>query len=162
MTNLLRPFLFAKALYLDRRQRKRIESLEEETVAKVDQLLNDNIPIYLELGHSHLQANDWLTLDQNLNCDFYWDYRSGLPFPEGSIDVLFSRNTLQRLSSQQLDYLLKDCFRVLKPGEVRFFCLFQMLNPFFGPTPKSIATLRPTQKPSGDPAGTRQAAAWIR
>jgi predicted SAM-dependent methyltransferase len=120
MTNLLRPFLFAKALYLDRRQRKRIESLEEETVAKVDQLLNDNIPIYLELGHSHLQANDWLTLDQNLNCDFYWDYRNGLSFPEGSIDVLFSRNTLQRLSSQQLDYLLKDCFRVLKPGGAFF------------------------------------------
>lgn len=121
MTTLLRPFLFAKALYLDRSQRKRIEKLEQETLARVDQLLDENVPINLELGHTHVEANDWLTLDQNLNCDFFWDFRNGLPFPSRSIDVLFARNTLQTLSSQQLDYLLKECLRTLKPGCGFFF-----------------------------------------
>jgi SAM-dependent methyltransferase len=121
MPGLLRPFLFAKALYLDRRQRKRIEQLEAETLGKVQQLLDESIPINLELGHSHLENPDWLTLDTNLECDFFWDLRNGLPFPSGSVDVLFSRNTLQRLSSQQLDFLLNDCERILKPGGAFFF-----------------------------------------
>lgn len=116
MLGLLRPFLFAKALYLDRKQRKRIEQLEDETLGKVQALLDESVPIYLELGHSQLENGDWLTLDTNLQCDFFWDLRNGLPFPSGSVDVLFSRNNLQRLSSQQLDFLLKDCQRVLKPG----------------------------------------------
>lgn len=121
MTVLFRPFLFAKALYLDRKQRKRVEQLEEETLTRVDQLLNEKVPIYLELGHSHVQSDDWLTLDQNLACDFYWNYRDGLPFPSGSVDVLYARRTLQQLSAQQLDHLLKECFRALKPGGALFF-----------------------------------------
>jgi hypothetical protein len=38
MTALFRPLLFAKALYLDRRQRKRIKELETETLAKIEQV----------------------------------------------------------------------------------------------------------------------------
>ena len=121
MTALLRPFLFAKALYLDRRQRKRVEQLEEETLTKVDQLLNGNSPISIELGHSHNGSEDWFTLDQNLACDLYWDCRNGLPFPTDSIDVLYSRKTLQSFSAQQLDFLLQECLRVLKPGGSFFF-----------------------------------------
>lgn len=121
MTGLLRPYLFAKALYLDRRQRKRIERLEEETLAKVDQLLNENSPINLELGHTHIQSDGWITLDQNLACDCYWDLRNGLPFPTNSIDVLYAHKILQRLSGRQLDFLLKDCSRALKPGGAFFF-----------------------------------------
>lgn len=121
MTSLLRPFLFAKALYLDRRQRKRIEQLERETMDKVQQLLDQKSPLQLELGHSHIHHQDWLTLDRNLECDFFWDFCNGMPFPSDSIDVLYSRNTLQRLSSQQLDFLLLDCCRALKPGGAFFF-----------------------------------------
>lgn len=47
MTALLRPFLFVKALYLDRKQRKRIEQLETETLAKVEEVLDENVPIHL-------------------------------------------------------------------------------------------------------------------
>ena len=121
MTVLLRPFLFAKALYLDRKQRKRIEQLERETVDKVDSYLDGNMAINLELGHSHIQSSDWLTMDQNLACDLFWDYRNGIPFPSASVDALHSRNSLQRLSTQQLDFLLRDCYRVLKPGGALFF-----------------------------------------
>ena len=121
MTVLLRPFLFAKALYLDRKQRKRIEQLQAETLAKVEKVLDANVPIHLELGHRHAQTRDWLTLDQNLACDFFWDYRDGIPFPTDSIDRLFSHRNLQQLSGQQLDFLLKECFRSLKPGGALFF-----------------------------------------
>lgn len=121
MTALLRPFLFAKALYLDRKQRKRIEQLEAETLAKVEEVLDQDVPIHLELGHRHAQSQDWLSLDQNLACDFFWDYRNGIPFPAGSIDRLFSQRTLQQLSGQQLDFVLKECFRTLKPGGAFYF-----------------------------------------
>lgn len=108
-------------LYLDRKQRKRIEQLEEETLAKVDVLLDEGVPVYLELGHTHTQTHDWLTLDMNLATDFFWDFRNGIPFPVGSIDLLYSRNKLQQLSSQQIDFVLKDCFRALKSGGAFFF-----------------------------------------
>lgn len=121
MTALLRPFLFAKALYLDRKQRKRIEQLEEETLEKVDRLLDENVPINLELGHAHIDADDWLTLDQHLDCDFFWDYRNNLPFPAASIDVLYSHNNLRSLSGLQLEFLLSECYRTLKPGGAFFF-----------------------------------------
>jgi SAM-dependent methyltransferase len=121
MTALLRPFLFAKALYLDRKQRKRIELLEAETLAKVEEVLNENVPIHLELGHRHARSNDWLTLDLNLSCDFFWDYRNGIPFPSDSIDRLYSDGHLQQLSGQQLDFVLKECFRTLKPGGTFLF-----------------------------------------
>lgn len=121
MTALFRPFLFAKALYLDRKQRKRIEQLEQETLARVDQILDEGVPIHLELGHTHTQSPGWHTLDLNLACDFFWDYRNGIPFPGASIEVLYSHDNLQRLSSQQLDYILKECFRTLKPGGALFF-----------------------------------------
>jgi SAM-dependent methyltransferase len=121
MTALLRPFLFAKALYLDRVQRKRMEGLEEETLRKVEELLNANVPIVLELGHRHLRSDDWLTLDQNMYADFFWDYRNGLPFPSDSIEVLYAGNLLQRLSAPQLMYLLKECLRTLKTGGRFFF-----------------------------------------
>lgn len=121
MTILIRPFLFAKALYLDRKQRKRIEQLEEETLEKVREILDSNQTINLELGHSHIGANDWLTLDLNLGCDLFWDYRNGIPFPSSAVDVLYSHNSLQRLNSQQLDFLLRECYRILKPGGAFFF-----------------------------------------
>jgi SAM-dependent methyltransferase len=121
MTALLRPFLFAKALYLDRKQRKRIEQLKAETLSKVEEVLDENIPTHLELGHRHAQAQDWLTLDLNLACDFFWDYRDGIPFPAESIDRLFSHRTLQQLSGQQVDFVFRECFRTLKPGGAFFF-----------------------------------------
>lgn len=116
MTTLLRPFLFAKALYLDRKQRKRIEQLKAETLSKVEEVLDRDRPINLELGHQHAQDRDWLTLDLNLACDFFWDYRDGIPFPAESIDRLFSHRRLQHLSGQQVDFVLRECFRTLKPG----------------------------------------------
>lgn len=121
MSVLLRPFLFAKALYLDRKQRKRIEVLEAETMEKVDFYLDRKLPINLELGHSHIESGDWLTMDQNLACDLFWDYCNGIPFPSVSVDALHSHNSLQRFSTQQVDFLLRDCYRVLKPGGALFF-----------------------------------------
>ena len=121
LTAFLRPFLFAKALYIDRNQRKRRERLEKETLSKVNQVLDAGVPIHLELGHTHIESESWLTLDLNINSDFFWDCRNGLPFPSQSIDVLFSRNQLQHLSGKQVVDLLEECFRVLKPAGHFFF-----------------------------------------
>jgi SAM-dependent methyltransferase len=116
-----RPFLFAKALYLDRKQRKQIERLEGEALTKVRQLLDAGVPIHLELGHTHVGSEDWLTLDMNLNTDFFWNLRNGIPFPSNSIDVLFAKHQLQQLSGRQVVEALRECLRVLKPGGHFFF-----------------------------------------
>lgn len=145
-----RPFLFAKALYLDRKQRKRTEQLESEALAKVHQVLDAGIPIHLELGHTHIRSGDWLTLDMNLNSDFFWDHRKGLPFPSNCIDVLFAKNQLQHMSGKDVVSLLRDCLRILKPGGHFFFSVPDaepVLRAYVEKQNHYINTSEPTLKP---------------
>ena len=47
-----------------------------------------------------------------------WDLRRRLPYPDGSVDLVYSSHLLEHLSPEQAAALLKDALRVLKPGGV--------------------------------------------
>jgi SAM-dependent methyltransferase len=49
---------------------------------------------------------------------FIHDLRSGIPFADESIDVVYSSHFLEHLSRQEGAQLLRDCRRVLKPGGI--------------------------------------------
>jgi predicted SAM-dependent methyltransferase len=51
------------------------------------------------------------------------DVRTGLPFDEGVVDLIFSSHMIEHLTFEEGRALVAECFRVLKPGGVaRFSC----------------------------------------
>jgi len=48
----------------------------------------------------------------------FQDITYGLPFADGSIDFVFSSHFVEHLSRTQAAQLLKECWRVLKPGGI--------------------------------------------
>lgn len=69
------------------------------------------------LGESK-KKKGFITSDLNLKTDFPYDLRLGLPFPNESIDLVYSEHVLEHFSYGDLISLLKDCYRVLKPNGV--------------------------------------------
>ena len=90
----------------------RIESME-----KIDQLLATGLPVKLEIGAGQKKGTDgWITLDQNEYCDINWDLSEGIPFPDNSVDMLYSSHLLEHFYFREMMQLLAECRRVLKPG----------------------------------------------
>lgn len=46
------------------------------------------------------------------------DLRAGVPYPEGSFDVVYHSHVLEHFSKKAAPHFLGECFRVLKPGGV--------------------------------------------
>lgn len=99
------------------RERKRIAIRDEKTKGYINSLLKNNHPIFIEVGAGNKRGNNgWITLDMTENCDIYWDLRKGIPFPDGSIDKVYSSHFLEHLTFKEGQAFLKECLRVLVPG----------------------------------------------
>lgn len=73
--------------------------------------------LWLEVGAgARAGANGWTTLDVEPECDIYWDLREGIPFPDNSVDRLYSSHFLEHLTFQEGEGFLAEAYRVLKPG----------------------------------------------
>jgi predicted SAM-dependent methyltransferase len=48
--------------------------------------------------------------------DIWLDVRCGLPFASNSVDSIYSTHMIEHLYPDELEKLLRDCARVLKPG----------------------------------------------
>jgi glycosyltransferase involved in cell wall biosynthesis/predicted SAM-dependent methyltransferase/intein/homing endonuclease len=46
------------------------------------------------------------------------DVRSGLPYPDDSVDIILASHFLEHLTREEGEKFLRECFRVLKPGGV--------------------------------------------
>ena len=51
-------------------------------------------------------------------CDLFWDMRKGIPFPDSSVDMIYSSHFLEHLTYDQSQDFLKESLRVLKIGGV--------------------------------------------
>jgi predicted SAM-dependent methyltransferase len=70
----------------------------------------------LEIGIGNSRKkNGFISSDLSFKTDFPYDLRLGLPFPNESIDLIYSEHVLEHFSYDDLIFLLKDCYRVLKP-----------------------------------------------
>ena len=61
-------------------------------------------------------AGEWVTLDLCKGADLCWDISRGLPFPDASLDAVYSSHTHEHFDTWENQALLRECFRVLKPG----------------------------------------------
>jgi SAM-dependent methyltransferase len=90
-------------------QLKRKTTLDIKNIAKRRQ-------VFLEIGAGNKTgSNGWTTLDNREGADLYWDLRDGIPFPEESIDKIYTSHTFEHIPFPALQALIQECHRVLKP-----------------------------------------------
>jgi predicted SAM-dependent methyltransferase len=80
-------------------------------------------PIRLEVGAGRGGRPGWLTLDKNGQCDLFWDLRRGIPFPDGSLEALYSSHFLEHLSYDEIRAFLSESLRALRDGGTISLCV---------------------------------------
>lgn len=98
---------------------KRLRDLGRERSSRVhaQRILQGPGPINLELGAgSKKGSNGWTTLDIAPGCDMYCNLAKGIPFPDGSVQNIYSSHFFEHLTYEQSQVLLGECLRVMAPG----------------------------------------------
>lgn len=77
-----------------------------------------NGPLHLHLGCGPKYLKGFVNIDANPfnQIDLWLDVRDGLPFPANSADSIYSTHMFEHFYPDELQQLLKECFRVLRPG----------------------------------------------
>lgn len=69
------------------------------------------------LGRVRLLPNDLTAVPWNRDI-LHHDLRKPLPWRDGSVSAIYTSHTLEHLYSEEVDALLKECYRVLAPDGV--------------------------------------------
>jgi predicted SAM-dependent methyltransferase len=78
--------------------------------------------IHVHLGCGPKYLPGFVNVDANLfnKIDLWLDVRNGLPFPSNSVDSIYSTHMFEHFYPDELNRLLHECLRVLKPrGGIR-------------------------------------------
>jgi predicted SAM-dependent methyltransferase len=79
------------------------------------QRLLEQQPLRLHLGSGKERKDGWVNVDLLGDpVDLPWDVTRRLPFPDGSVDVIFSEHLLEHLSLANGMAFLRECNRLLK------------------------------------------------
>jgi predicted SAM-dependent methyltransferase len=74
--------------------------------------------IRLNLGCSVEKLEDYVNIDNHTNADLKHDILKPLPFPNKSVDEILASHLLEHFSYTEVDIVLKDWYRALKPGGI--------------------------------------------
>lgn len=77
---------------------------------------------YLDLGCGPNTHSDFINLDDRWRpeIDVCWDLTRGLPLRSQSVRGIFTEHCLEHLPFEAVDYVLSECWRVLRPdGTIR-------------------------------------------
>lgn len=86
---------------------------------KIDALMRSHSPIKLELGAGENRGiAGWTYVDLNENCDLSLDLTQPFPFPDNSVQMIYSSHLLEHFKYGDLINLLKECHRIIKPGGI--------------------------------------------
>jgi len=98
----------------------------------ITEKIRSNERIVIELGCGPNKVAGAIGVDkfQDENVDIVADIENGLPFlPDNSVDELFSRHVLEHI--ENLELLIKEIYRVLKPGGIHRVIVPHFSNPHF-------------------------------
>jgi predicted SAM-dependent methyltransferase len=70
----------------------------------------------LEIGSGPAKREGWITLDMCKGADVIWDLRHKLPFDDSCFDKVYCSHVLEHFSYHDLQGLLREVHRVLRPG----------------------------------------------
>ena len=73
--------------------------------------------ISLEIGAGNKKGNEkWITLDNSIFADICWDLRFGIPFPNNSLNMIYSSHCFEHIPFTSLNKLIITCHKKLKKG----------------------------------------------
>jgi len=91
----------------------------KRNLERINTLLKSKKPIKLEIGAGpERKLQGWTTADLCDGCDIVLDLTKPLPFPDKSVDMIYSSHVLEHFKFTELMQLLGECYRVLKPGGI--------------------------------------------
>jgi predicted SAM-dependent methyltransferase len=97
---------------------------QRNSLRVIRRLLTQSNEISIEVGAGDKKGqNGWTTIDMTKNCDIFWDLRKGLPFPNGSVNRIYSSHFFEHLSFQETRNFLGECKRVLPLGGKFLICV---------------------------------------
>lgn len=84
---------------------------------KIRAIVGGSAPVNLELGSGAKKgSNGWTTMDLNKQCDLPHNLLNNIPFPDVSVDKIYSSHFLEHFYTRDIVRILKESYRVLKPG----------------------------------------------
>lgn len=80
-------------------------------------LIDYSKPVRIDLGCGEKKKEGFIGLDaRDCGQEIVWDVRGGLPFPDSSVDEMYSCHFLEHLSGEDLICVIREIWRVLKSG----------------------------------------------
>lgn len=78
----------------------------------------DTLKLNIGSGVNHRVGMDWIHVDLLHGADVRVDVRKGLPYADGSVDLIFSEHFIEHLSADEAKAYFRECHRALKRGGV--------------------------------------------
>ncbi len=75
---------------------------------------------YLNIGCGSTWHKDWVNIDFQSSSEHVIAHNllNGIPFPDNSFEVVYHSHVLEHFLPQDAEKLIKECYRVLKPGGI--------------------------------------------
>ena len=104
--------------HLERRRARRTTAKDSlDFGSKISALIQTRDIINLELGAGNKKGSgDWITMDLDPGSDIPFNLLDKFPFPDCSVNKIYSSHFLEHFYTKDIKKILKECFRVLKPG----------------------------------------------
>ncbi len=98
----------------------------------------------LHVGCGSRRFPGWINLDMNPKGDLTLDLREGLPFSEGSVDLVYTEHAMEHFYREDdAPFLLQECLRTLRPGGVIRITVpdaEMFIRYYMGALPEDVAT----------------------
>jgi predicted SAM-dependent methyltransferase len=101
----------------ERNLRKAQDARQRMAIDIFNKLVASGNSINIELGAGdRTGTNGWTTMDIHPGSDIPYDLLQKLPFPESSVDKIYSSHFLEHFHTKDIVKILNESYRVLKPG----------------------------------------------
>jgi len=88
-------------------------------------------PIRLDIGSGSNPQKNCINIDnRDLGDNMVWDITKGIPFPDDSVEGIFSSHFIEHLTDAQSIEFLRECLRVLKSNHRLIVRCPHVLSPF--------------------------------
>ena len=83
----------------------------------IKRLIKNSKQIFVEAGAGNIAGkNGWVTIDMRKKCDIFWDLSKGIPFPENSVNKIYSSHFLEHLTFGEGQKFLQSCIKSMVSG----------------------------------------------